>query len=84
MCSCCGSAAAKKLRNRRAARSPAPAITAAGLAVVHALRQRCAVRGADDDGAERIERIGLGRRDCQSHRSFVRRQRNGAEVERWG
>ena len=30
-----------------------------GLAVIHALRQHCAVRGADDDGAERIERLAL-------------------------
>jgi hypothetical protein len=42
-----------------------------GLAAVHAPRQLCAVRGADDDGAERIERIGLGRRDRQPHRRFV-------------
>ena len=30
-----------------------------GLAVVHALRQHCVVRGTDDDGAERIERLAL-------------------------
>jgi len=34
-----------------------------GLAVVHALRQHCAVCGGDDDGAKRIEWIGFGRRD---------------------
>jgi hypothetical protein len=44
-----------------------------GLAIVHALRQHCAIRGADDNGAERIERIGLGRGDCQPHCRFVRR-----------
>jgi hypothetical protein len=41
----------------------------------------CAIN-SDDDCAERIKRIGLGRRDCQSHRRFVRRQRNGVEIER--
>ena len=30
-----------------------------GLAVVHALRQHCAVGGADDDDTEGIEWIGL-------------------------
>ena len=50
-----------------------------GLAVVHALWHR-AVRGADNDGAERPERVGLGRRDCTPHRYFVLRQRDGIEV----
>jgi hypothetical protein len=53
------------------------------LGIVNALRQHCAVIGADNDGAERIERIGLGRCDSQPHRRFVRCQRDGVEVYRW-